>query len=213
MKLTKHEHACVVFEKDGATFVIDPGIFSPGAEAIVGGADAVLLTHEHPDHVNEAVITAALGARPELRVYGPASLAGKFGDFGDRYVTVGAGDGFEVGGCRVTVHGGSHAVIHRDIPVVANVGYLVDESVYHPGDAYYAPAASVSTLLVPTSGPWTKLAEAVEFVRAVRPEQSVQIHEMLLSEIGQGMAANLLGKNGLTGIPFTALAPGDSVTI
>ena len=75
VRLTKHEHACVVLEKDGATFVVDPGVFSPGAADIIAGAEAILLTHEHFDHVNEAAISEALAARPDLRVYAPAAMA------------------------------------------------------------------------------------------------------------------------------------------
>ena len=78
MKLTKHEHACVVLEKDGASIVIDPGSFSSGAAEIIAGADAILITHEHMDHVNEAAINGALAARPDLRVYAPAALGGMF---------------------------------------------------------------------------------------------------------------------------------------
>ncbi|HEX4832340.1 MAG TPA: MBL fold metallo-hydrolase [Trebonia sp.] len=210
MKLTKHEHACVTLEKDGTTIVIDPGVFASAVEDVIAAADAVLVTHEHPDHVDEGVLKKALASRPELRVYGPKALAGKFGA---QFVAVGAGDGFDAGGFHVTVHGGEHAVIHPDIPTVSNVGFLVDESVYHPGDAYYAPGVPVHTLLVPTSGPWCKVGETVDFVRAVSPEQSIQIHEMLLSDIGLGLAASMLGKDGLTGIPFSALKAGSSVTI
>jgi len=52
VKLTKHEHACVVAEKDGTSIVIDPGSFSPGAAEIIAGGDAILITHEHSDHIN-----------------------------------------------------------------------------------------------------------------------------------------------------------------
>ena len=45
MKLTKHEHACVVLEKDGTSIVIDPGAFSQGAAEIIAGADVLLITH------------------------------------------------------------------------------------------------------------------------------------------------------------------------
>jgi L-ascorbate metabolism protein UlaG (beta-lactamase superfamily) len=55
VKLTKHEHACVAFKKEGTSFVIDPGSFSPNAADIISGASAVLLTHEHFDHVNESI--------------------------------------------------------------------------------------------------------------------------------------------------------------
>lgn len=212
MKLTKHEHACVALEKDGTTLIIDPGTFSPLAAQLIAAADAIALTHEHMDHVHAEAITAALAQRPELRVYGPASVAAQFGPHGPQYVSVGAGDGFDVGSFHLTVHGGDHAVIHPDIPVVANVGYLVDDSLYHPGDSFYVPKPSVRTLCVPASGPWLKIGEAADFVRAVRPERSVQIHESLYSDIGLMLAGNLLGESGLTGVPLVALKPGESVT-
>jgi L-ascorbate metabolism protein UlaG (beta-lactamase superfamily) len=213
MKLTKHEHACVVLEKDGASIVIDSGSFSSGAAEIIAGAGAILITHEHFDHVNEAAINEALVARPDLRVYAPAALGGMFAAHQDQFTAVAAGDALTVGSFAVTVHGSEHAVIHADIPVIPNVGYLVDGSLYHPGDAYFVPEVPVSVLLLPTSGPWMKLGEAADYVRAVRPQQIVQIHEMLLSDIGLSLAGNILGEQGLTGLPLTAVPAGQSLTV
>jgi L-ascorbate metabolism protein UlaG (beta-lactamase superfamily) len=213
MKLTKHEHACVVLEKDGAKIVVDPGSFSSGAADIIAGADAILLTHEHYDHVNEAAINEALAARPELRVYAPVGVAGTFSGHQDQFTAVMAGDELTLGSFAVTVHGTQHAIIHPDIPPIANVGYLVDGSLYHPGDAYFVPEVPVSVLLLPTSGPWMKIGEAADYVRAVRPQQVIQIHEALLSDIGLFLASNLLGANGLTGLPLTQLAVGDALTV
>jgi L-ascorbate metabolism protein UlaG (beta-lactamase superfamily) len=213
MKLTKHEHACVVLEKDGASIVIDPGSFSSGAAEIIAGADAILITHEHMDHVNETAINGALAARPDLRLYAPAAVGGLFAARQDQFTAVAAGDELTLGSFAVTVHGREHAVIHPDIPVIANVGYLIDGSVYHPGDAYYVPEVPVPVLLLPTSGPWMKLGEAADYVRAVRPQQIVQIHEMLLSDIGLFLASSLLGEQGLTGLPLTVVPAGESLTV
>jgi L-ascorbate metabolism protein UlaG (beta-lactamase superfamily) len=213
MKLTKHEHACVVLEKDGASVVIDPGSFSSGAAEIIAGAEVILLTHEHMDHVNEAAINAALADRPGLRVYGPAALAGIFGAHSGQFTAVAAGDELSLASFDIAVHGREHAVIHADIPVIANVGYLVDGRLYHPGDAYFVPEAPVDVLLLPTSGPWMKLGEAADYVRAVRPQQIVQIHELLLSDIGLSLAGTLLGAQGLTGLPLTAVPAGESLTV
>ena len=213
MKLTKHEHACVVLEKDGTSIVIDPGSFSSGAAEIIAGADTILLTHEHMDHVNEAAINGALAARPDLQVYAPAALAGLFAAHEDQFTAVAAGVELTLGSFAVTVHGSEHAVIHPDIPVIANVGYLFDGSLYHPGDAYYVPEVPVSVLLLPTSGPWMKIGEAADYVRAVRPQQIMQIHEMLLSDIGLFLADNLLGERGLTGLPLTSVPAGESLTV
>ncbi|WP_335983439.1 MULTISPECIES: hypothetical protein [Streptomycetaceae] len=75
------------------------------------------------------------------------------------------------------------------------------------------PDAPVGTLLLPTSGPWTKLGEAADYVRAVKPEQIVQIHELMLSDLGQHSVANLLGENGLTGIAVRRPAPGTALQL
>jgi L-ascorbate metabolism protein UlaG (beta-lactamase superfamily) len=213
MKLTKHEQSCVVLEKDGTSVVIDPGSFSSEAAAIIAGADAILITHEHMDHVNEAAITGALADRPDLRVYGPASLGAMIAAHQDQFTPVAAGDELAIGSFAVTVHGSEHAVIHPDIPVIPNVGYLIDGGLYHPGDAYFVPEVPVSVLLLPTSGPWMKISEAADYVRAVRPQQIVRIHEILLSDIGLYLANNLLGEQGLTGLPLTAVAAGQSLTV
>ncbi|KAB2382713.1 MBL fold metallo-hydrolase [Actinomadura montaniterrae] len=208
MQLTKHAHACVVLEKDGTTIVIDPGKFTPDAEAAVAAADAVLITHEHFDHFDDALLGAALDKRPDLHVYGPASVRGKLGEHGGRVRAVASGDALHIGEFAVTVHGERHAVIHSDIPIVDNTGYLIDGRVYHPGDAYHVPDVPVDTLLLPTSGPWTKVGEAVDFVRGVRPARLLQIHELMLSELGQNSVAAML--NGLTGLEMALLAPGDA---
>ena len=213
MRLTKHEHACVVLEKDGTSIVVDPGSFSPGAAEIIAGAEAILLTHEHFDHVNEAAINAALTDRADLRVYAPAALRDTFAGHAGQFTAVSPGDTLSIASFGVTVHGGEHAVIHQDIPVIANVGFLFDGSLYHPGDAYFVPEVPVSVLLLPTSGPWMKLGEAADFVRAVRPQQLIQIHEMLLSDIGLHLADMILGEQGLTGLPLTTVAGGGSLSV
>ncbi|TWV30611.1 MBL fold metallo-hydrolase [Streptomyces misionensis] len=215
MKLTKHAHACVTLEKGDTRLVIDPGTFTPEAAEAVARAHAVLITHEHFDHFDEKLVAAALEARPGLHVYGTAAVAaalGGHGGHGGRVHAVAAGDTFRVGALTATVHGHRHAPIHADIPCPDNVGYLLDDgAVYHPGDAYFVPDAPVRTLLLPTSGPWTKLGEAADFVRAVEPERVIQIHELMLSELGRRSTADLLGEKGLTGLPIERPEPGTTV--
>jgi len=213
MKLTKHAHACVTIDKGSGRLVVDPGSFTPNAAELVAGTGTVLITHEHFDHFDEATITAALEARPELKVYGPAAVVNRWGDRGDQVTAVAAGDRFEAEGFAIAVFGGTHARIHQDIPQVANVGFLIDGRVYHPGDSYFVPDAPVQTLLVPTSGPWTKLGDAADFVRSVRPEKIVQIHEIMLSEIGQQSAAMFLNPRMLTEVALTIVPVGEAISV
>ncbi|MFD2474113.1 MBL fold metallo-hydrolase [Amycolatopsis silviterrae] len=211
MKLTKFAHACVTLEKGGAKIVLDPGTFTPDAKDAVDGATAVLITHEHFDHFDDTLVSAALTAQPGLRVFGPPAVLDKLGEHGGRVRSAALGDVFTVGGFAIEVHGETHAAIHPDIPGVDNVGYVVDGKVFHPGDAYYVPEVPVDTLLLPTSGPWTKLGDAVEYVRAVKPRQVIQIHELMLSELGQQSTRTFL--RNLTGVTETILGPGQSVEL
>jgi L-ascorbate metabolism protein UlaG (beta-lactamase superfamily) len=178
MRLTKYGHACVRVERDGAVLVIDPGVFSEAAA--LDGADAVLITHEHPDHLDVDQLTGR-----DLPIYTHPDVAGKLAEMGVTAHGVNAGDRFEAAGFAVQAYGGLHALNHPEIPRVANLGYLVDGSVYHPGDSFDVPVgASVEVLLVPVNAPWLKVAESVAFVRAVAPRRAYGIHDALLSEAG-----------------------------
>lgn len=216
MKLTKHTHACVSLESDGARLLIDPGTFTPESADELRRADAVLITHDHFDHFDAESVAAALGARPELEIFGPASIAASLAGLAVRHSQVhvlGPGQELSVAGLRVAVVGGSHAAIHPDIPVPENLGYVIADTVYHPGDSYVVPDVSVDTLLVPTSGPWTKVGEAIDFVRAVGPRQTVPVHDVMLSEVGLASIAMFLGGGGPTGVPLRQLQPSESLEV
>ena len=211
MELTKYTHATVVLQKDGASLVIDPGAYTPNSAELVAGTSAVLVTHDHPDHFDAAVLNAALAAQPDLRIWAPASVVAALDPADGRVTSVSAGDTFAADGFEVTAVGEHHAPIHQDLPLMDNVGFIVDGTVYHPGDSYLVPATTVEVLLVPTSGPWAKLAEAVDFVRAVGPKRTIQIHDLMLSDAGRPMFTQTIG--GLTGIDLETFEPGQTVTV
>lgn len=183
MHLIKYTHACVRVEQDGRSLVIDPGVWSE-AEAL-SGTDDVLITHEHFDHVDADRLAGALAANPALRVYAPASVAGQLTALGSAVTTVAVGDSFTVAGFAVSAVGGRHAEIYDGLPGCDNVGFIIDNALYHPGDSLFVPDKQVATVLVPASAPWLKLREAIDFVRAAKPARAFPIHDAMLSEIGQ----------------------------
>lgn len=185
MQVTKYAHSCLRIEHDGGVLVLDPGVFSE--TAALDGADAVLITHEHPDHVNVEALTQALERRP-IPVHGPASLAGVLGDAAEALTVVTPGESFTAAGVPVRTYGGQHAVIHPDLPVVPNVGYLVNDVVYHPGDSLVVPEdVQVDTLFAPIHAPWNKFSEVLDFIRAVAPRRAYALHDALLNGNGLGV--------------------------
>lgn len=212
MRLTKLGHSCVRLEKDGASLVIDPGGWSgPGA---LDRANAILITHEHADHFDPGMVHAAMRGDPALELWTNASVAGQLAEFGARVHTVTHGDTFTAAGFDVHVDGREHAVVHPDIPVVANIGFAVDGAVFHPGDAFTVPEDRVRTLLLPVSAPWLKIAETIDYAREVAPERGYAIHDGLLNSNGTGLVGRLL-RLASPGQPdaFTVLEPGTAVEV
>ena len=205
MRLTKYAHACVRLEKDDRVLVIDPGMWTE-PEAL-DDADAVLITHEHFDHLNADLLDTLT-----VSVWTNAGAAEELRKLGDRVSVVAAGDTFEAAGFSVRVFGTDHAVILPELGVPCrNTAFLVEDAVFHPGDSWTRPNRAVHTNLVPIAGPWHVLADAVGYTRAVEAEQTIGIHDGLLNERGLALAKNWIGNHGRT--TYRPLAPGSSVTI
>jgi L-ascorbate metabolism protein UlaG (beta-lactamase superfamily) len=196
VKVIKYTHSCVRLEKDGRVLVIDPGVWSePRA---LQDAEAVLLTHEHADHV-DALRLAGLG----VPVYAPTGAEVS----GLTPIPVSAGATVDVAGFSVRTVGAAHATIHNGLPQLAHVAYLVDD-LYHPGDSVHVPDVPVETLLVPMQASWLKTCEAIDFVRAVNPRVAIGIHEAQLNDRGLDAVNSWLSE---TNPQFRFLRPGETV--
>ncbi|MFJ1614155.1 MULTISPECIES: MBL fold metallo-hydrolase [unclassified Streptomyces] len=207
LTLTKKTHSCIRLEKDGRTLVIDPGGFSEQDATV--GAEALLVTHEHPDHFDEGRLRAGMEANPAAEIWTLRSVADRLSAaFPGRVHTVGHGDTFSAAGFDVTVHGELHAVIHPDIPRITNIGFLVDGSVFHPGDALTVPERPVDTLMLPVMAPWNKISEVIDYVREVKPRRAIDIHDALLTDLARPIYDNQIGSLG--GTDHGRLTPGDS---
>ncbi|MDH6181499.1 L-ascorbate metabolism protein UlaG (beta-lactamase superfamily) [Microbacteriaceae bacterium SG_E_30_P1] len=209
MKITKHEHACQVVEVAGKNLVIDPGSFTlPLADLM--DVVAIVITHEHDDHWSSTHLDALLALNPHARILGPAGVAAAIKDY--TVEVVAAGDTVEIEPFTLTFFGGKHNIIHESIPVIDNLGVLVNETLYYPGDSYTVPDASVEVLAAPVGAPWLKIGEAMDFVAAVAPKRAFPVHEMTLSAIGKKMHnARLGGVVDAGGGDYIVLEPGESL--
>lgn len=197
MKITKYTHACIRLEESGRVLVIDPGEWTePEAFA---GADAFLVTHQHADHVDP----------PRLAATGIPVFAPEGADIAGLAVNrVASGQVFAAAGFRIQAAGSRHAFIYGEAPDCPNLGYVVDDSLYHPGDALFVPEQSIETLLVPAQAPWLKLVEAIDFVRAIGPKRTFPIHDAGLSE--RGLAGINAWHGRATDNGYRWLSPGET---
>ena len=197
MRLTKLEHAALVVEDSGDKLYIDPGKFTtPITES--AGTVAVVITHEHDDHWTPEQLKRIRDANPDVRMFGPAGVAAAASGF--PVETVEAGDEVEVGPFHLRFFGGKHAQIHSSIPVIDNLGVLVDEALYYGGDSFTVPEGA------------DVISEAMDYVMAVAPKRAFPTHEMLYSKAGKALANARLGwATEQGGGEYLPLEPGDTI--
>ena len=214
MRVIKHEHAALTVEEQGKRLMIDIGGFTVLPEQIAHVV-AIVVTHEHPDHWTPEHLLRIQEVSPGARIFAPQGVANAIAQNpaadGIEVTVVSPGEELYVAPFALRFFGGKHAVIHESMPVVDNVGVLVNETLYHPGDSYAVPeGVDVPLLAAPIGAPWLKIGEAMDFVLAVAPKTAFPIHEMTLSHLGQQMGHGRLAWATEQGSgTFVVLEPGE----
>lgn len=212
MRLTKFEHAALLLEESGKKLFIDPGSFtSPLTDT--ANTVAVVITHEHADHWTPEQLKRVLELNPEAPIFAPEGVARAAADFD--VTVVHAGDTVEAGPFTLRFFGGRHAVIHESIPVVDNLGVLVNDELYYAGDSFVIPdGVELDVLAVPAGAPWMKVAETMDYVLATKPKRTFPTHEMVLSRAGKDLSnGRIAWATEQNGGEFFALEPGDSLDL
>ncbi|MFT4124871.1 MAG: MBL fold metallo-hydrolase [Gordonia sp. (in: high G+C Gram-positive bacteria)] len=193
MELTHFGHSCLLVELDGTRILFDPGNFSHGFAGLTG-LDAILITHQHPDHCDAARLPDLVAANPgALRYADPQTAAQLNADnVAGEWTAAPPGTQVQIGSVTARATGGRHAVIHPAIPVIDNTAYVLDSAdapgrFLHPGDSFYLPFEEIDVLALPSAAPWMKLSESVDFLRAMAPRVAVPIHQAILSDAGTGI--------------------------
>jgi len=211
MKLTKYGHACIVFEEQGKKLLLDPGAYTEPLEDIKDVL-AVVITHAHDDHCFEAQLDRLIAANPDLMIFGPPQVCTRLSKYNTTAVYM--GDHYPVGPFTLEFFGDLHAVIHPSIPVIENRAVLINDKVYYPGDSFTLPDRPVELLAVPTSAPWLKVSEVMDFVTAVKHKHSMATHNALHSDFGHALSnGRVKAITEAKGGKFHFLLPGDSLEI
>lgn len=210
MKLTKFGHACVLIAEKDTKILFDPGIFTTDA---IDYADlqAIIITHEHPDHFDFEKLRQILQQNIEVLVYTNTSVAASLHEFGNRIHAVRAGDTVQVGDFTLAIVGGEHARIFSTVEPIENIGVIVNNLLFVPGDSYFVPNQKPAWLALPLNAPWARLEETIQFAEAMQPQHVFAVHDGLLSEAGHQIYGR--GRGMPAGATWHELKPGDTITL
>lgn len=182
MKITKFGHSCLLAEGAGARILIDPGSFST-LQNSVENVDAILITHEHADHLSIECLQTILPKSPDAVMYTNPGAGKKLEEAGIAYQLLGDKETATVKGVIIEGVGVNHAFIYSGVPIVHNTGYMIADRFFYPGDAFTVPDQSVEILAYPAVAPWMKISEALDYAKLIKPKIAFPVHDGLLSNI------------------------------
>lgn len=179
LTLTFMGHACVILDVACASradlrILVDPGNLASPLPTI-DALDAVFVTHSHGDHVDAEQIARATGGA-KVPVFGDAATLSLLASSVSETKVIEPGS-LDLDGFTIDVTSAEHETIYPGVPLPTNYAYTFGGRVFAPGDSMIVPDFPVDVLLLPIGAPWMKLAEGIDYLRAVAPRFAIPIHD------------------------------------
>ncbi|PID32902.1 MBL fold metallo-hydrolase [Candidatus Saccharibacteria bacterium] len=186
LKITKFIHACFSVDLEDQSLVVDPVVLTTDfvmPKNVVG----VIITHQHADHIDKNLINDIVRQNPGVTIY---TIDDVETGHPDQTEFVSAGRTIEVGPFGLEFFGGAHRPIHKDWPICKNLGVMINDEIYYPGDSLTLPERPVKILALPIAAPWLKTAEAMDFLMEIKPKKAFATHDAVLSPAGKQFVDN-----------------------
>jgi len=196
----------MLVEELGLRIMTDPGAFTLPLHEGVERLDAVLITHEHADHLHIPSLRVVLKNNPSAQVICNPSVGALLETEGIVHTVVGDGQLVEVKGVEIRGFGTAHARVHTSIPAAQNTGYFIGTRFWYPGDAFHMPERHPEIVALPTAGPWMKLSEAIDYALVLKPRTVFPVHDGIINSIGHDInkriAGGMLEAQGIAYVEF-----------
>lgn len=170
----------MVLEINGKRIMTDPSNSDYGGDSISEtGLSAILITHEHGDHLHIETLKEVLKNNPEAIVISNTSVGKLLTEAGIAFTKVEDGEDYMLYDILIKGFGDKHAQIYEDYGQVQNTGYMINEFCY-PGDSFNMPPSKVDILALPVLGPWMKMKDAIDYAKELRPRIVFPVHDATL---------------------------------
>jgi L-ascorbate metabolism protein UlaG (beta-lactamase superfamily) len=184
VKIAKLGHSCLLVEAaSGTRILVDPGNMSVVPDEVVSGRiDAVLVTHSHADHLDEALLGRIIAAHPGLPVYGSADIVEQLAGKG-MIVTDHAFADFEVGDTKVEVLEVGHDPVLGQVP--HNAAFRINGELVITGDSTGIALdawAGTRVLALVSAAPWATRPHLATMMERLKPEVAFPVHDGFLIE-------------------------------
>jgi L-ascorbate metabolism protein UlaG (beta-lactamase superfamily) len=183
MRIEKFLHSCLLVEKGNDRILFDPGKFS----FVDGGAQAsdfmnlkaVIITHSHPDHMDDEAIKVIMENNPDAVLYGNVGIATGLQPKGRKVELFEEGTKM-IGAFKIDAYEARHErIVAAKIP--PNTAYVVDDTLLNPGDSYAysldALRGKFDVLALPVMAPWCTEMDSVGFAARMNAKHLLPIHD------------------------------------
>lgn len=180
MKITKLGHCCLVIETSGKRVMTDPGAFS-ATQNEEKNISAILITHEHQDHLHVQSLKKVLENNPDAIVITNTAVGKILDENKIKYTKIEEGQKYDLNGVNISGFGNKHAEIYGVYGQVQNTGYMIDALCY-PGDSFSNPNSKVDILALPVTGPWMKIKDAIDYAKNLNPRICFPVHDAYIHD-------------------------------
>lgn len=206
MRITKYEHACLDVTESDTRVIIDSGKFSNSLRDYSNIA-AVVITHVHGDHFDPDKLQKIIENNSEVRILTTSQVISEFADNTELAIT---NQPVQIGDITLEFFGKDHELYKE----VENIGVMVNNRLFYPGDSYEKPNKKIEVLAAPASAPWLRVPDAQAYIKDCAAKITFPIHNALLSEIGESIHYRLLNEAcNEIGSKWEVLRPSESLTI
>ncbi len=136
------------------------------------GVEAVLYTHQHPDHYEPKIAEALLAQG--VQVFANGATGRLIGT--EKVTIVNDGDSFTAGQFEVIARELPHCLLPDGSEGPQNTGYVIDGVFFDPGDGKDIDNLTVDAMALPITGPDISMLDAFNFAQKLGVKVAIPVH-------------------------------------